>query len=114
MALSAFALMLVVAAYECRSVTRSIFTRETFDNVKMNWTALVEVAFAVMVTQMDLFNRLLDTVPLTAAQFGLSVAAALLLLGLWEAGKALAQRRAEEAAAAAPPVADRPRVAQPA
>jgi P-type Ca2+ transporter type 2C len=114
MALSAFALMLVVAAFECRSVTRSIFTRETFDNVKMNWTALVEVAFAVMVTQMDLFNRLLDTVPLTAAQFGLSVAAALLLLGLWEAGKALAQRRTEEAAADPPPVADRPRVAQPA
>jgi acetyl-CoA acetyltransferase len=47
----------------------------------------------VMVTQMDLFNRLLDTVPLKAGQFGLALAAAVLLLGLWEAGKLIARRR---------------------
>ena len=46
-----------------------------------------------MVTQMDLFNRLLNTVPLTAAQFGLALAAAVLLLVLWEVGKLIARRR---------------------
>src|SRR5262249_32333533 len=35
--LSAFALMLVVAAYESRSLTGSILTSSTFDNARMNW-----------------------------------------------------------------------------
>ncbi|HJS96773.1 MAG TPA: HAD-IC family P-type ATPase, partial [Solirubrobacteraceae bacterium] len=91
--LSAFALMLVVAAYQSRSVSRSILNSETFDNAQMNWTALAEIALAVMVTQMDLFNRLLKTMPLTAPQFGLALAAAVLLLALWELGKLIARRR---------------------
>jgi P-type Ca2+ transporter type 2C len=91
--LSAFALMLVVAAFESRSVSLSVLARETFDNPKMNWTALAEIALAVMVTQMDLFNRLLKTVPLNAPQFGLALATAVGLLVLWEFGKLLARRR---------------------
>jgi Ca2+-transporting ATPase len=91
--LSAFALMLIVAAYESRSESRSVLTTETFNNAKMNWTAVVELALAVMVTQMDLFNRLLDTKPLKAPQFGLALASAVLLLALWELGKLTARRR---------------------
>jgi Ca2+-transporting ATPase len=91
--LSAFALMLIVSAYESRSVTASAFSSETFDNAQMNWTAASELALAVMVTQMDLFNRLLDTTPLRAGQFALAVASAVALLGLWELGKLLARRR---------------------
>jgi P-type Ca2+ transporter type 2C len=90
--LSAFALMLIVSAYECRSVARSAISPETFDNPKMNWTALAELALAVMITQMDLFNRLLKTTPLTAPQFGLALASAVLLLVLWEVGKLIARR----------------------
>jgi Ca2+-transporting ATPase len=52
-----------------------------------------------MVTQMDLFNRLLDTVPLTAGQFGLALSAAVLLLALWELGKLIARRRLPRSAA---------------
>ena len=59
----------------------------------MNWIALAELALAVMVTQMDLFNRLLDTTPLKGGQFGLALAAAVLLLVLWETGKLIARRR---------------------
>jgi len=91
--LTAFALMLVVAAYESRSILGSVLTNETFDNPRMNWIALAEVALAVMVTQMDLFNRLLDTAPLKAGQFGLALASAALLLALWEAGKLFAHRQ---------------------
>ncbi|HET6869339.1 MAG TPA: cation-transporting P-type ATPase [Solirubrobacteraceae bacterium] len=91
--LSAFGLMLIVAAYESRSVSRSILTSETFDNAQMNWTALAEIALAVMITQMDLFNRLLNTQPLTGPQFLLALAAAVLLLALWEGGKLVARRR---------------------
>jgi Ca2+-transporting ATPase len=91
--LSAFGLMLIVAAYQSRSVSRSILTSEAFDNSQMNWTALAEIALAVAITQMDLFNRLLNTQPLTAPQFGLAVASAVLLLALWEVGKLVARRR---------------------
>jgi len=85
--------LMFVAAYQSRSVSRSILTSETFDNAQMNWTALAEIALAVMITQMDLFNRLLNTQPLTAPQFGLALAAAVLLLALWELGKLIARRR---------------------
>ena len=54
--ISAFALMLIVAAYECRGVSRSIFCHDTFDNAQMNWTALGELALAVMITQLDLLT----------------------------------------------------------
>jgi Ca2+-transporting ATPase len=91
--LSAFALMLIVAAYESRSAKRSVITSDTFDNPKMNWTAVAELALVVMITQMDLFNRLLGTSPLKAPQFGLAVGSAVLLLALWELGKLLARRR---------------------
>ncbi|MGN6166842.1 MAG: cation-translocating P-type ATPase, partial [Solirubrobacteraceae bacterium] len=37
MALTAFALMLVVAAYESRNVSRSALAGDTFDNSRMNW-----------------------------------------------------------------------------
>jgi Ca2+-transporting ATPase len=91
-ALSAFGLMLIVSAYECRSVAGSALTSQTFDNAKMNWTAAAELLLAVMITQMDFFNRLLKTTPLTSPQFGLAVGSAILLLVLWEIGKLIARR----------------------
>jgi Ca2+-transporting ATPase len=91
--LSAFGLMLIVSAYQCRSVSGSVLASQTFDNAKMNWTAAAELLLAVMITQMDFFNRLLKTTPLTSPQFGLSVASAVLLLVLWEVGKLIARRR---------------------
>ena len=91
--LSAFGLMLIVSAYQCRSVSGSVLASQTFDNAKMNWTAAAELLLAVMITQMDFFNRLLKTTPLTSPQFGLSVASAVLLLVLWEVGKLIARRQ---------------------
>jgi P-type Ca2+ transporter type 2C len=96
--LTAFGLMLVVGAYECRSLTLTTLRSATFDNARMNWIAAAELALAVMVTQMDLFNRLLDTTPLRAPQFGLALAAAVLLLVLWELGKLIVRRPARPAA----------------
>jgi P-type Ca2+ transporter type 2C len=96
-ALSAFGMMLVVAAYECRNISGTALIHETFDNARMNWTAAIELALAVMITQMDLFNRLLGTLPLKAGQFGLAFGAAVLLIGLWELGKLLARRSQQTA-----------------
>jgi Ca2+-transporting ATPase len=92
MAFTAFALCLIVAALECRSETGTVFTTATFDSKVMNRAVFAEFVLAVLVTQMDVFNRLLDTIPITAAQFGWSLLPALLLLLLWEAGKAVARR----------------------
>ncbi len=91
--LTAFAMMLIVAAFECRSTSRSVIARETFDNARMNRVALVQFALAIAITQMDLFNRLLGTTPLRHGQTLIAIAAALLLLALWEAAKLIARRR---------------------
>jgi Ca2+-transporting ATPase len=71
----------------------------------MYWIALAELALTVLVTQMDVFNRLLDTTPLSAAQFGMALTSAVLLLALWELGKLIVRRRSPEPAGAPQPVA---------
>ncbi|WP_030207550.1 HAD-IC family P-type ATPase [Streptomyces sp. NRRL S-87] len=91
-AFTAFALCLIVAAFECRSETDSVLSPSTFDSRQMNWVALAQFVLAVLVTQMDGFRRLLGTTEIDARQFGWALLAALALLGLWELGKLLARR----------------------
>ncbi|WP_113705173.1 cation-translocating P-type ATPase [Nonomuraea lactucae] len=92
MAFTAFALCLIVAAYECRSETDSVLTPSTFDSKQMNWVALAQFALAVLVTQMDGFQRVLGTTEINLRQFGWALLSALALLLLWELGKLLARR----------------------
>lgn len=91
-AFTAFALCLIVAAFECRSETDSVLTTSTFDSRQMNWVALTQFVLAVLVTQMDGFRRILGTTQINARQFGWALLAALALLLLWELGKFLARR----------------------
>jgi Ca2+-transporting ATPase len=79
-----------------------VFTPATFDSKVMNRAVFGEFVLAVLVTQMDVFNRLLDTTPLSGAQFLWALLPAVVLLLLWEAGKLIA-RRAEAAAQASRP-----------
>jgi P-type Ca2+ transporter type 2C len=92
-ALTAFALCLIVAAVECRSETGTVLTTATFDSKQMNWAMLGEFVLAVLVTQMDVFNRLLGTVQLNLREFGWALLPAIALLLLWELGKYIARRR---------------------
>jgi P-type Ca2+ transporter type 2C len=92
-AFTAFALMLIGAAFECRSERDSIFTMSTFDSKQMNLVAAGEFVLAILVTQMDVFHRLLGTVDITAQQFGWALLPAVVLVLLWEAGKWVARRR---------------------
>jgi len=94
-AFTAFALCLIVAAVECRSETGTALTTATFDSKQMNWAMLGEFVLAVLVTQMDVFNRLLGTTQLNLRQFGWALIPALALLVLWELGKYVARRRQE-------------------
>ncbi|MFE7112350.1 cation-translocating P-type ATPase [Streptomyces sp. NPDC057575] len=91
-AFTAFALCLIVAAFECRSETESVLTTSTFDSRQMNWVALAQFVLAILVTQMDAFHRILGTTQINARQFGWALLAALTLLLLWELGKLLARR----------------------
>jgi Ca2+-transporting ATPase len=98
-AFTAFALMLVAAAFECRSETRSILTTDTFNSRRMNTIAAIEVIGAVLATGWGFLNRLLGTVQLTTQQFGVALLCALALLVAWEAAKAIARRRIDDPAA---------------
>ena len=91
--LVAFSLMLVVAAFEARSETDSVFSMDTFNSPRMNLIAVAEVAGAFLVTQADFLQRLLGTTQLTAGQWGLGLLMALAVLVSWEAGKWIARRR---------------------
>ena len=91
-AFTSFALCLIVAAFECRSETGTVLATATFDSKQMNWAALGEFVLAVLVTQMDVFHRLLGTTDINAQQFGWALLPAVALLALWELGKLLARR----------------------
>ncbi len=93
-AFTAFALCLIVAAVECRSETGTAFTTATFDSKQMNRAMIGEFVLAVLVTQMDVFHRLLGTVDLNLRQFAWALVPALALLVLWELGKLAARRSA--------------------
>ena len=94
-AFTSFALCLIAAAVACSSETGTVLTTATFDSKQMNWAMLGEFVLAVLVTQMDVFNRLLGTTQLNLRQFGWALIPALALLVLWELGKYLARRRQE-------------------
>ena len=96
MAFTSFALCLIVAAVECRSETATVLTTATFDSKQMNWAMLGEFIAAVLVTQMDVFHRLLGTVDINLRQFGWALIPALALLVLWELGKLIARRSAAQ------------------
>jgi Ca2+-transporting ATPase len=91
-AFTAFALCLIVAAFECRSETESVLTTDTFNSKQMNWVALGELVLTVLVTQTDGFQRLLGTTELNMKQFAWALLPAVALLVLWELGKLLARR----------------------
>jgi len=99
-ALTAFSLMLIVAAYHARSETGTIFTTDTFNSSQLNWTALAEFAATFLITQTAFFRRILGTTDLTSEQWALAALAAIGLLIMWEVGKWIARRVASDTAAA--------------
>jgi P-type Ca2+ transporter type 2C len=91
-AFTSFAFMMIIAAFECRSETETVFTTATFDSKQMNWAAAGEFVLAVLTTQMDALRRFLGTTDLSMKEFRWALIPPVVLLGLWEGGKALARR----------------------
>ena len=102
MGLVAFSVMLVVAAFESRDETGSIFRMETLDNNVVNATMLIEIALALLIARGGVLTSLLGTQALTGRQWLTGAIPAALLLVLWEAGKLIARRGAKPAQAAVP------------
>ena len=102
-AFTSFALCLIVAAVESRSESETALTTATFDSKQMNWAMLGEFVLAVLVTQMDVFNRLLGTTQINLRQFAWALVPAIALLLLWELGKYLARRRMKTSSATPAP-----------
>ena len=100
--LVAFSVMLVVAAFESRDETGSIFRMETLDNNVVNVTMLLELALALLIVRGGVLTSLLGTQVLTGRQWLIGAIPAVLLLALWEVGKLIARRGAESAPAALP------------
>jgi P-type Ca2+ transporter type 2C len=98
--LVAFSLMLVVAAFESRSETGTVFSVDTFNSPRMNKTAVVEIALAYLITQGDFLNKLLGTTSLSFGQWGLALLAAVVFLLAWELGKLIARRTSTAGATA--------------
>ena len=93
-ALVGFTLMLIVAAFEARSETETVFTHDTLNSSRMNTIALAELAGAFLITQADFLRRLLGTTPLTGQQGGIALCSAVVLLLGWEIGKWVVRRTA--------------------
>jgi Ca2+-transporting ATPase len=98
MAFTSFALCLIVAALECRDEAATALTPATFDNKRLNWTVFGEFVLAVLVTQTDVFRRLLGTAQIGLREFAWALVPALVLLALWEAGKLAIRRSARRPA----------------
>jgi Ca2+-transporting ATPase len=102
MAVTAFSLMLIAAAFQARSVTATALAGETFDNRSLNLTALVELVLALLITQMDVLRNLFGTAQLSLTQWGLALVPAVALFFLWEVGKLLARRGTDPSPPATP------------
>ena len=83
---------LIVAAVECRSQTATALTVDTFNSKQMNYAMIGEFVLAVLVTQMDVFHRLLGTVDINLRQFGWALIPPIALFVLWEIGKLIVRQ----------------------
>ncbi len=100
MALVAFTLMLVAAAFEARSATDSVVAVSAFNSTRMNVIATLEVVGAFLITQADFMRRLLGTERLNGLQWGMALLCAVALFVAWEIGKWIARANRRTATAA--------------
>jgi P-type Ca2+ transporter type 2C len=87
MGLTTLSLMHIIGALQAREPTETIFTRYTIANRRFVQLVGAALVLAFLVTALSPLQRIFDTVALTAAQWGLCLAAALVFLAFCELGK---------------------------
>ena len=77
MGVTAFSLMIVVAAFQARSVTDSALRMEPSTTPSSTGPALVELVLAVLITQLDAMRRIFDTMQIGVTEWSLSLVPAI-------------------------------------
>lgn len=107
MALTTLSLAHIVAALTNRYEFQTVFRRDAWDNPTLIKAMGATAAAAVLVTEIGFLQRWFDTVPLSAGEWAVCIAGALIVLAVDEVRKAIgrarspeyARRRAQRAAA---------------
>ena len=99
MGMTTLGLMHIVAALEAREPGQTIFKRYTIENRRFVQLVGAALVLSLLVTTLSPLERIFDTEPLTAAQWGICLLAPLAYLVLTELGKWF-QRRSGEVHAA--------------
>jgi Ca2+-transporting ATPase len=113
MALVAFAVSNVAFSFACRDDRRSIFTLETLEDRKFLIASGMSVAAILFGTELRIFQRILDTVDLTFAQWLIAIGFGLTVLVASEIRAAILRRRPDDSTSAPAETAPAP-VADPA
>jgi Ca2+-transporting ATPase len=94
MGLTTLSLMHVVAALEVREPAGTIFARYTIENRRFVQLIGVSLVLTFLATELSFLQRILDTVSLTSAQWGVCLLGPIVFVAAAELGK-LVDRRAE-------------------
>jgi Ca2+-transporting ATPase len=104
MAFTTFALANLFFSFTARDALRSVFTLETFNDRTFLTTSLMSVAAIIFATELQFFQRILDSVELTGNQWLICIAGGLLIVAVSEVWKFFLRRSDAAARAQAPPV----------
>ncbi len=93
MGMTAFALANLFFSFTARDKLRSVFALDTFNDRKFLIASLMSIAAIVFATELQFFQRVLDTVPLTGDQWLICIGAGLVVVVVSEVWKFVLRRR---------------------
>ena len=93
MAFSAFVFFQLVNSFCVRSGDETVFSRHSLSNRPLLWALAGVTAMQVAIVQIGFFERIFDTVALTASQWGLVIAVPMSLLVVEEIRKVIVRAR---------------------
>jgi Ca2+-transporting ATPase len=102
MAFTTFGLANLFFSFTARDELRSVFTLETFRDRTFLTTSLMSVAAIIFGTELQFFQRVLDSVELTGNQWLICIAGGLLIVAVSEVWKFFLRRSDAAARAEAP------------
>jgi len=108
MGLTTFSIANLLFSFTVRSELRSVFSLDTFDDHRFVVTSAMSAVAIVLGTELDVLQRLLDTVGLDLGQWLVCLVAGALVVPLSELRKVVLRRRAAAASAAASAGAGQP------
>jgi Ca2+-transporting ATPase len=93
MGLTTFAIANLAFSFTARDELRSVFSLDTVGDRTFLTASLMSVAAIVLATELQFFQRILDTVPLTGNQWLICIGAGLTIVAASEIRKLLLRRR---------------------